>query len=1234
MAQYIQTPNFSYEPLPMEAYMELAQKVAAGYAEGVSSANNYLSTLPISTGALDDPDGQRANQFRDQYGQEVQNAIDLYVNTKDKRSLASALTNITRKMQSDEKLLAHNYVSAISEDLLKRHQDNPNGWYAYTLDNSADLFKIDENGNRVSNIRPFTGGLGEAKNFYGSYLSGFDIANDTKWIDSFATNIESSRGEGTLNTDTGKIEYGTSEKKYSNLLDYWKSGEPSQEFKNSAKAVYDSGSNAMVRYYRQAYGDAAGLEKFIEDSFKYKYPSAYAKETGIGETAPGELSDAARAAAAAQQTALPTVDMYSSSDLTNVYSVLQDPNLATTTQLPANIADSIKEYQRQVAEGALTGNLEDLKEKNPQLYENILLATQVAQQAQIEEAYRQTPQGQREYNEYTAKKETEAKKVAESSPFIEAALDAGLNIEDLDQFNAAFYSIDKQAPSIIYRAKGNFGLEEMARTGKYFVPTAEALQDKYDRSSSIFWSIYDNFIKSKGSYVQEPETLASTELTLDNLVEQGLIDTNTEKGKKLYNFLKGRENSQKGSTTQAYESNSSEYFNSIKDNNYSKNLSDMFRSSEISSLEILIKPSVEVDNEIVDKKFATALARDIKNSDADEFLSEYDIYTYNSDIEGDPGTPTERAGSEKLNTQAFEEGLQQTAINAEDKKDLAIVGAVLPSSPMLKGGIRIKSGDTSYLLVPKDPNNDKYTKWMKEVKTSIAGKPVYPFITSGPLQSMFGESAADIMTRSNTYAEAGLISMAGISKDFDTFNAAASRVNVGINNAPLKTNKAVPVMTLDLSDPATAFTVSGGKVNVAADMSIALQKEDGDPLTWENYFDGFDQSNDISMFEMAALARSMAITNDYDQREVETFIGEIYQQAQPNAEGIKTIKGKDFNDKFKEEFGAIPDFTKGIVFKNHVDAIDFYNLDTGKVRKKAEAAAQGEEAAAKPTPAPAPAPVVEETPEVASTTPAVPTPPPVPTVSDQRRATEPVQRNNIVTSDTTTTTVAIPPDVVESTVIEIVEDENATVTEEVAKDAMVDFPELVTNPLEIAATYLGIEETDPAQYETIAGFYESAISDTSLLAKTPKALATEKAWCAAFANYVLNKVGFDTKTLEDYSSQPAYARVRARNFINYGEPVYNKSDKKSQENLEKARLGDIVVKKGPEGYHVGFYAGINPENPDEVLILGGNQNDQVNVTGYPLSEIETINRLANIGTINQELIDQISSDIKTTDTTR
>ena len=58
MAQYIQTPDFSYEPLPMQAYMQMAKEVAAGYAEGINSANAYLASLPIATGALDDPNGE------------------------------------------------------------------------------------------------------------------------------------------------------------------------------------------------------------------------------------------------------------------------------------------------------------------------------------------------------------------------------------------------------------------------------------------------------------------------------------------------------------------------------------------------------------------------------------------------------------------------------------------------------------------------------------------------------------------------------------------------------------------------------------------------------------------------------------------------------------------------------------------------------------------------------------------------------------------------------------------------------------------------------------------------------------------------------------------------------------------------------------------------------------------------------------------------------------------------
>ena len=180
---------------------------------------------------------------------------------------------------------------------------------------------------------------------------------------------------------------------------------------------------------------------------------------------------------------------------------------------------------------------------------------------------------------------------------------------------------------------------------------------------------------------------------------------------------------------------------------------------------------------------------------------------------------------------------------------------------------------------------------------------------------------------------------------------------------------------------------------------------------------------------------------------------------------------------------------------------------------------------------------------------------------------------------------------------------------------------------------MGITETDPTQYDTIASFYQSAISDTTLLARSNKKLATEVAWCAAFANYVLNDIGIETKDLEDYKDQSQYARVRARNFINLGTPVYN-SSKNTTEDLQSAKVGSLVVKKGDEGYHVGFFAGINPNNPEEVLILGGNQNDQVNVTTYPLEQIVTINSLENIQEADAELVKKISKDIKESGATR
>lgn len=216
---------------------------------------------------------------------------------------------------------------------------------------------------------------------------------------------------------------------------------------------------------------------------------------------------------------------------------------------------------------------------------------------------------------------------------------------------------------------------------------------------------------------------------------------------------------------------------------------------------------------------------------------------------------------------------------------------------------------------------------------------------------------------------------------------------------------------------------------------------------------------------------------------------------------------------------------------------------------------------------------------------------------------------------------------------EVQEDPSPTAPEEVAADVLENEPTLLVNPVAASSSYLGIREDDPNQYATIAGFYQSAISDTTLLASSNKALANEVAWCAAFANYILNDVGIETKDLEDYRDQSQYARVRARNFINLGTPVYN-SSKNTTEDLQAAKVGSLVVKKGDEGYHVGFFAGINPNNADEILILGGNQDDEVNVTAYPLDQIVTINSLENIQEADAKLVEKISKDIKESGATR
>jgi uncharacterized protein (TIGR02594 family) len=91
-------------------------------------------------------------------------------------------------------------------------------------------------------------------------------------------------------------------------------------------------------------------------------------------------------------------------------------------------------------------------------------------------------------------------------------------------------------------------------------------------------------------------------------------------------------------------------------------------------------------------------------------------------------------------------------------------------------------------------------------------------------------------------------------------------------------------------------------------------------------------------------------------------------------------------------------------------------------------------------------------------------------------------------------------------------------------------------------------------------------------------------WCAAFANAVLNKAGYQ-----------GTGSLLARSFLGYGIPT------------TYPREGDIAVfsrGKNSSAGHVGFYVG--EETVDGVRyikVLGGNQNKEVSVAYYPANKL-------------------------------
>ncbi|HHQ4553423.1 TPA: TIGR02594 family protein [Aeromonas veronii] len=86
----------------------------------------------------------------------------------------------------------------------------------------------------------------------------------------------------------------------------------------------------------------------------------------------------------------------------------------------------------------------------------------------------------------------------------------------------------------------------------------------------------------------------------------------------------------------------------------------------------------------------------------------------------------------------------------------------------------------------------------------------------------------------------------------------------------------------------------------------------------------------------------------------------------------------------------------------------------------------------------------------------------------------------------------------------------------------------------------------------------------------------ETPWCAAFVGACLERVGIQSTRFES-----------AKSYLGWGEK------------LDRPVLGCVVVFSRDGGGHVGFVVGKSPSG--NLLVLGGNQDDAVNVREFPLS---------------------------------
>lgn len=153
---------------------------------------------------------------------------------------------------------------------------------------------------------------------------------------------------------------------------------------------------------------------------------------------------------------------------------------------------------------------------------------------------------------------------------------------------------------------------------------------------------------------------------------------------------------------------------------------------------------------------------------------------------------------------------------------------------------------------------------------------------------------------------------------------------------------------------------------------------------------------------------------------------------------------------------------------------------------------------------------------------------------------------------------------------------------------------MLISPYQIASTYVGTRELSNAKENNplILAFIQCCDN-------IPPELSDEVPWCSAFVNFIMKNLRL-----------PRTRALSAKSWMNIGVAV-------SSYNNAIVDSDIVIMNRGnnPALGHVGFYAGFHFDNKPEgatgnsVMILGGNQNNQVCIESFPVSMIAGIRRI-------------------------